>query len=98
MYVLGIDAGGTKTHCVIADENENILAEGFAGASQHQLFGIEQTEKNLQAAISAALKEAGISLQDLSYAVLGMSGADGEDDFALLNPAAEKYCPAFPSG
>ena len=39
MYVLGIDAGGTKTHCVIADENENILAEGFAGASQHQLFG-----------------------------------------------------------
>ena len=35
MYVLGIDAGGTKTHCVIADENENILAESFAGASQH---------------------------------------------------------------
>lgn len=96
MYVLGIDAGGTKTHCVIADENENILAEGFAGASQHQLFGIEQTEKNLQAAISAALKEAGISLQDLSYAVLGMSGADGEDDFALLNPAAEKVLPGVP--
>ena len=96
MYVLGIDAGGTKTHCVIADENENILAEGFAGASQHQLFGIEQTEKNLQAAISAALKEAGISLQDLSYAVLGMSGADGEDDCALLNPAAEKVLPGVP--
>ena len=96
MYVLGIDAGGTKTHCVIADENENILAEGFAGASQHQLFGIEQTERNLQAAISAALKEAGISLQDLSYAVLGMSGADGEDDLALLNPAAEKVLPGVP--
>lgn len=96
MYVLGIDAGGTKTHCVIADENENILAEGFAGASQHQLFGIEQTERNLQAAISAALKEAGISLQDLSYAVLGMSGADGEDDFVLLNPAAEKVLPGVP--
>lgn len=96
MYVLGIDAGGTKTHCVIADENENILAEGLAGASQHQLFGIEQTEKNLQASISAALKEAGISLQDLSYAVLGMSGADGEDDLALLNPAAEKVLPGVP--
>lgn len=96
MYVLGIDAGGTKTHCVIADENENILAEGLAGASQHQLFGIRQTEKNLQAAISAALKEAGISLQDLSYAVLGMSGADGEDDLALLNPAAKKVLPGVP--
>lgn len=96
MYVLGIDAGGTKTHCVIADENENILAEGLAGASQHQLFGIRQTEKNLQLAVSAALKEAGLTLQDLSYAVLGMSGADGEDDLALLNPAAEKVLPGVP--
>lgn len=96
MYVLGIDAGGTKTHCVIADENENILAEGLAGASQHQLFGIRQTEKNLQLAVSAALKEADLTLQDLSYAVLGMSGADGEDDLALLNPAAEKVLPCVP--
>ena len=96
MYVLGIDAGGTKTHCVIADENENILAEGLAGASQHQLFGIRQTEKNLQLAVSAALKEADLTLQDLSYAVLGMSGADGEDDLALLNPAAEKILPGVP--
>ena len=96
MYVLCIDAGGTKTHCVIADENENILAEGLAGASQHQLFGIRQTEKNLQLAVSAALKEADLTLQDLSYAVLGMSGADGEDDLALLNPAAEKVLPGVP--
>ncbi len=96
MYVLGIDAGGTKTHCVIADENENILAEGLAGASKHQLFGIRQTEKNLQLAVSAALKEADLTLQDLSYAVLGMSGADGEDDLALLNPAAEKVLPGVP--
>lgn len=96
MYVLGIDAGGTKTHCVIADENENILAEGLAGASQHQLFGIRQTEENLQLAVSAALKEADLTLQDLSYAVLGMSGADGEDDLALLNPAAEKVLPGVP--
>lgn len=96
MYVLGIDAGGTKTHCVIADENENILAEGLAGASQHQLFGIRQTEKNMQLAVSAALKEADLTLQDLSYAVLGMSGADGEDDLALLNPAAEKVLPGVP--
>lgn len=96
MYVLGVDAGGTKTHCVIADENENILAEGLAGASQHQLFGIRQTEKNLQLAVSAALKEADLTLQDLSYAVLGMSGADGEDDLALLNPAAEKVLPGVP--
>ena len=96
MYVLGIDAGGTKTHCVIADENENILAEGLAGASQHQLFGIRQTEKNLQLAVSAALKEADLTLQDLSYAMLGMSGADGEDDLALLNPAAEKVLPGVP--
>ena len=69
MYVLGIDAGGTKTHCVIADENENILAESFAGASQHQLFGIRQTEENLQLAVSAALKEAGFRISPTLYLV-----------------------------
>ncbi len=87
MVVMGIDAGGTKTHCVIGDEKERILGEGISGAAQHQIYGIEQTKKNLRAAVDAALAEAGLGLSEISYAVLGMSGADGKDDFDLLIPA-----------
>lgn len=87
MYVMGVDAGGTKTRCMICDEQEHVAGIGEAGASQHQIYGIEQTKENLRLAVIRALDQAGLSLSDLSYAVLGMSGADEEDDFALLIPA-----------
>ena len=87
MYVMGVDAGGTKTRCMICDEKEHVAGIGEAGASQHQIYGIEQTKNHLRLAVTRALDEAGLSLSDISYAVLGMSGADEEDDFALLIPA-----------
>lgn len=87
MYVMGVDAGGTKTRCMICDEKEHIVGRGEAGASQHQMYGIAQTKENLALAVGRALAQAKLCLSDISYAVLGMSGADGEDDFALLIPA-----------
>lgn len=87
MYVMGVDAGGTKTRCMICDEKEHVVGRGAAGASQHQMYGIAQTKENLTLAVERALTQAGLCLSDISYAVLGMSGADGEDDFALLIPA-----------
>lgn len=87
MYVMGVDAGGTKTRCMICDEKEHIVGRGEAGASQHQMYGIAQTKENLTLAVERALTQAKLCLSDISYAVLGMSGADGEDDFALLIPA-----------
>lgn len=86
MYILGIDAGGSKTHCMIADESKKILGEAVAPAAQHQIYGIAQTRDSLQTAIREALKKAGLVLSDISYGVYGMSGADGPDDFELLNP------------
>ncbi|MDE7238247.1 MAG: hypothetical protein K2N41_00870 [Lachnospiraceae bacterium] len=86
MYVMGVDAGGTKTRCMICDEKEHIVGRGEAGAAQHQMYGIAQTKENLTLAVERALTQAKLCLSDISYAVLGMSGADGEDDFALLIP------------
>ncbi|MCM1538210.1 MAG: hypothetical protein NC254_07430 [bacterium] len=96
MYVMGVDAGGTRTRCMICDEKEHIMGRGEAGASQHQMYGIAQTKKNVRIAVEEALKQAGLALSDISYAVLGMSGADGEDDFALLIPAVGEVLPGVP--
>ena len=79
MNILGIDAGGTKTHCMIADESGRILGEAVAGPAQHQIYGIEQTRISLRAAIGEALEKAGLILSDIAYGVFGMSGADGPD-------------------
>ncbi len=86
-YVLGIDAGGTKTQCAVADETGKILGEGFGGEANYQTCGIEFAVASLQTAVDAALKEAKLAMADLSYGVFGMAGADGPDDFAVLNPA-----------
>ena len=88
MYVMGVDAGGTKTRCMICDEQERVAGIGEAGASQHQVYGIQQTKDNLRLA--------GLSLSDISYAVLGMSGADEKDDFALLIPAVKEVLCGVP--
>lgn len=96
MYVMGVDAGGTKTRCMICDEEEHVMGIGEAGASQHQIYGIEQTKTHLRLAVMRALDEAGLSLSDISYAVLGMSGADEEDDFALLIPAVGEVLGSVP--
>lgn len=85
MYVLGIDAGGTKTHCAVADETGRIVGEGFSGPANHQTCGRERTKQSLQEAVGKALEAAGLEMKDIVYGVFGMSGADGEDDFILLN-------------
>lgn len=96
MYVMGVDAGGTKTRCMICDEKEHIVGRGEAGASQHQMYGIAQTKENLTLAVERALTQAELCRSDISYAVLGMSGADGEDDFALLIPTVGEVLSGVP--
>lgn len=90
MYIMGIDAGGTKTCCAVADEKGNILGEGKGGPANHQICGIEVTKASLRKAISEALCSAGIRFDEIEYAVFGMAGADGEDDFEILIPAVRE--------
>ena len=39
MHVLGIDAGGTKTVCLLADERGRVLAEAYGGGANLQTAG-----------------------------------------------------------
>ncbi len=96
MFVLGIDAGGTKTHCAIADKQGIIIGEGLAGPANHQTCGIETTVLSLREAIGKALRSAGTELADIEYAVLGMAGADGEDDYQILTPAVKEIMGTAP--
>ena len=56
MYILGLDAGGTKTHAAIGDEKGNILAEGYGGAANYQCCGTKMTSVSLTKAIEEAFK------------------------------------------
>ena len=80
-YVLGIDAGGTKTVCQLADENGTIIAEARGSGANLQAAGELQVEKVLHDVMEDAIGE-----RDIRPAVicLGIAGVDRQDDAAIV--------------
>jgi N-acetylglucosamine kinase-like BadF-type ATPase len=77
MYVLGIDAGGTKTVCYLADSRGRVIGEGRGGGANLQAQGELEVEKVLHAVIDQAIGERAI----LPAAVcLGVAGVDRAAD------------------
>ncbi len=81
MYVLGIDAGGTKTVCYFADGEGRIVGEGRGGGANLQAHGELEVEKVLHAVIETAVGNRSI----IPTAVcLGIAGVDREDDDIIV--------------
>src|SRR5215213_1659993 len=55
MYVLGIDAGGTKTMCLLADGDGRIIGEARGGGANLQASGEFEVEKVLHQVMDAAI-------------------------------------------
>src|SRR3954453_22355255 len=81
MHVLGIDAGGTKTVCLLADAHGAILSEGRGPGANLHTAGELAVEKVLHAAMEAA-----IGTLDITPAAvcLGIAGVDREDEAAAV--------------
>ena len=77
MHVLGIDAGGTKTVCLLADERGNILSEGRGGGANLHTSGELDVEKVLHAVMETAIGD-----RDITPAAvcLGIAGVDRDDE------------------
>ena len=91
-YFIGIDGGGTKTNCIIADENLNIIAESTGEASNFLLLGTETVCVNLLLLIDECLTAAGLNYDDIAATVLGTTGAGRKNDAQKLEAAFIKYC------
>ena len=71
---LGIDGGGSKTVCAIADE-ANVLGRATTGGCNVVRLGEETARANLQAAIREACQEASVQPNEIDAAVIGVAGA-----------------------
>lgn len=80
-HVLGIDAGGTKTVCILADEQGQVLAEARASGANLQAVGELEVEKVLHQVMEEALGDRGLLPQAIC---LGMAGVDRDDDLAIV--------------
>ena len=77
MHVLGIDAGGTKTVCLLADDRGTILAESRAGGANLQAAGELEVEKVLHRVMDEALGERDVRPDAVC---LGIAGVDRPQD------------------
>jgi N-acetylglucosamine kinase-like BadF-type ATPase len=80
-YVLGIDAGGTKTRALLADEEGRVVGGALGGGANLRTHGELEVEKVLHAVTEEAC---GASDSRPEAVALGIAGADRPADEAVL--------------
>lgn len=86
-YLLGIDAGGTHTVCLLADGQERILGRGQAGPGNLMATGLEATVAAIHHAVAAAWQAAGLTEQIAHVACLGLAGVERQQEKQALAAA-----------
>ena len=81
MYVLGIDAGGTKTVCYLADAQGTVVGEGRSSGANLQAHGELEVEKVLHGVIEQALGDHAIVP---AATCIGIAGVDRADDNQVI--------------
>ena len=82
MHVLGIDAGGTKTMCLLADGKGQIVGEARGGGANLQAAGELEVEKVLHHVMDAAVGDRDIRPAAIC---LGIAGVDRPEDTAAVH-------------
>ena len=80
-HVLGIDAGGTKTRALLADEAGRIVASARDGGANLKTHGELEVEKVLHRVLEACVADAGARPDAIA---IGVAGADRPNDRATL--------------
>lgn len=84
-FILGIDAGGTKTHGTLADRNGRIVATCAQGGANWERVGITAATKVLNNVIADLLSQTNSSQSDIGAATLALAGIDWPEDLSLFS-------------
>jgi N-acetylglucosamine kinase-like BadF-type ATPase len=90
-YVIGVDAGGTKTVCLLADRDGRVLAESRGGGANLRAHGDVEVERVLRHVLDAVL--GGRSDPPAAIAV-GMAGVDRADEAETVRAALRRIVSA----
>ena len=72
-YYLGIDAGGTKTTCVLGDTT-SVLSHATAGSIKVMRVSDEEADANLALLLQDASSQAGVPLDKIDCTCIGLAG------------------------
>jgi len=76
MHVLGIDAGGTKTLCLLADARGEVVSEGRGPGANLHVAGAAGVERTLRDVIGQAIGERGVTPDAICVGIAGVDRAD----------------------
>jgi N-acetylglucosamine kinase-like BadF-type ATPase len=75
-YYLGVDVGGSKTHALIADESGQAVGFAKDGPGNWEGVGYDGLTKVLKEVTGQAIKMAGITIDQIAGAGMGIGGYD----------------------
>ena len=90
-YLIGIDGGGTKTDCAIADLSGKIIYQTVGKPSNFLVIEVEQAIENLFTLIEDCLFEIQGDFSNVKQIVIGVAGAGREEDAQLLEKGFKDY-------
>jgi len=90
MHVLGIDAGGTKTVCLLADERGSILSEARGAGANLHAAGAQAVEQVLRNVMAEAIGDRAIVPAAIC---LGIAGVDREDEARIVRDVMRRIAP-----
>jgi N-acetylglucosamine kinase len=83
-YSIGLDGGGTKTKCIITDENLNVLYECAGGPSNFLIIGTEEVSNTIYDLVSQCIEAVKCKPNEIESVVLGTTGAGRRNDAEKL--------------
>jgi N-acetylglucosamine kinase-like BadF-type ATPase len=96
-FVLGVDAGGTKTVAVVAGQDGRVRGMGRSGSANFQACGVAGAEGQIKKAVEEAAGQAGVDPSGFAAVCYGVAGADRPKDFDTIRKFVEPLtpCPNF---
>jgi len=91
-YYLGLDGGGSKTTCVVADDSA-LLATALSGPSNITRVGNDRAREALHQAIRDACVAAKINPSQLQHSCVGAAGAGREEIAKLVREMVAEVIP-----
>src|SRR5918911_3345522 len=96
-YVLGIDAGGTRTTALLATVEGKAIAEGAGGPGNFQAVGEDAAGGSIEAAIDGALAAAPggpVTREQIAAVAAGLAGMHVPADYERVTALVSTLLPA----
>lgn len=79
-YILGVDAGATKTTAAVADENGTVLGVAEGERANMHVSGDREIIQNIRDVVASAQEQTGQTITSFEAAVIGIAGNDAAED------------------